>query len=51
MPAVTPERHSLRWLWLAAGVIAADQLTKAAVIASLRDGGGWAVTRAGSRWC
>jgi signal peptidase II len=34
----------LRWLWLAAAVIAADQLTKAAVVAALRDGGAWAVT-------
>jgi len=34
----------LRWLWLAAGVVAADQLTKAAVVAALRDGGGWPVT-------
>lgn len=36
--------HSLRWLWLAAAVIAADQATKAAVSASLREGGGVAVT-------
>ena len=34
----------LRWLWLAAGVIVADQVTKAAVLAALREGGGWAVT-------
>jgi signal peptidase II len=36
--------HSLRWLWLAAAVIAADQLTKAAVVAALREGGGIPVT-------
>ena len=34
----------LRWLWLAAGVVVADQLTKAAVVAALHDGGGWPVT-------
>jgi signal peptidase II len=34
----------LRWLWLAAGVVAADQLTKAVVVAALPDGGGWPVT-------
>jgi len=34
----------LRWLWLAAGVVAADQLTKAAVVAALHDGGGRPVT-------
>jgi signal peptidase II len=33
-----------RWLWLAAGVIAADQLSKAAILAMLRDGDGRAVT-------
>jgi signal peptidase II len=45
MPDSKPVRtHSLRWLWLAAAVIAADQATKAAVTASLRDGGGVAVT-------
>ena len=36
--------HSLRWLWLAAGVFVADQLTKAAIIAAFRDGGGLAIT-------
>ncbi len=34
----------IRWLWLAAGVLAADQLTKAAILAMLHEGGGWAVT-------
>jgi signal peptidase II len=43
--AERPQRtHSLRWLWLAAGVVVADQLTKAAVVAAFRDGGGLAVT-------
>ena len=34
----------VHWMWLAAGVIVADQITKAAVVAALRDGGGWPVT-------
>ena len=34
----------MRWLWLAAGVVAADQLTKATVVAALHDSGGWPVT-------
>jgi signal peptidase II len=34
----------LRWLWLAAGVLAVDQLTKAAVFAALPDGGGRVLT-------
>jgi signal peptidase II len=33
-----------RWLWIGAGVIAADQLTKALVLANLREGDGWPVT-------
>ena len=33
-----------RWLWLSAGVIVADQLTKAAILATIRDGGALAVT-------
>ena len=33
-----------RWLWLAAGVIAADQMAKAAILAMLREGDGRAVT-------
>ena len=41
-PAANTRWH--RWLWLAAGVIVADQLAKAAVLAALREGGGWAVT-------
>ena len=44
MPRTKAEAPWLRWLWLAAGVIVADQLTKAAVVAALRDGGGWPVT-------
>jgi len=34
----------MRWLWLAAGVIGADQLSKAAILSTLRDGDGRAVT-------
>ena len=34
----------LRWLWLSAAVIAADQLAKAAVLASFREGDARAVT-------
>ena len=33
-----------RWLWLSAAVIAADQVTKTAVLATIREGDGWAVT-------
>ena len=33
-----------RWLWLAAGVFAADQMSKAAILAMLREGDGRAVT-------
>ena len=40
----TQRAHSLRWLWLALGVFVADQLTKWAIIAAFRDGGGLAVT-------
>jgi signal peptidase II len=34
----------IRWLWLAAGVIAADQISKAAILAMLREGDVRAVT-------
>ena len=34
----------MRWLWLSAAIIAADQLTKAAVVALLREDAGWVVT-------
>jgi signal peptidase II len=40
----TAKAHWLRWLWLAAGVIAADQMSKAAILAMLREGDGRAVT-------
>jgi signal peptidase II len=33
-----------RWLWLAAGIIVADQISKAAILATLREGDGRAVT-------
>jgi signal peptidase II len=36
--------HWARWLWLSALVIAADQATKAAILAALRDGEAVAVT-------
>ena len=35
--------HWLRWLWLSAGVIVVDQLTKAAILAAFREGDGWVV--------
>ena len=35
--------HWRRWLWLSAGVIVVDQLTKAAILATFREGDGWAV--------
>jgi signal peptidase II len=44
MPAAARTVHWPRWLWLSAGVIAADQLTKAAVLATIREGDGWPVT-------
>jgi signal peptidase II len=44
MSAPLKRRHALRWLWLAAAIVVADQLTKAAVVATLREGGGWVVT-------
>ncbi len=44
MSRASEKSHWQRWLWLAAGVIAADQATKAAIVAALRDGGGFAVT-------
>ncbi len=34
----------IRWLWLAAAVIAADQMSKAVILVMLREGGGQAVT-------
>jgi signal peptidase II len=34
-----------RWLWISAAVIAADQATKAAILAAMREGDGWPVTR------
>ena len=33
-----------RWLWISAAVIAADQATKAAILAAIREGDGWPVT-------
>jgi signal peptidase II len=45
-PAAKPEGASrwARWLWLSAIVIAADQATKAVILATLREGDGFAVT-------
>jgi signal peptidase II len=37
-------RGGLSWLWLAAAVIVADQVTKAAIVTAFRDGGERAVT-------
>jgi signal peptidase II len=42
--ATVMTRQRLRWLWLSAAVIAADQLAKAAVLASFREGDALAVT-------
>jgi len=44
MPTPAANAGWVRWLWLAAGVIAADQLSKAAILAALREGDGRAVT-------
>ena len=40
----TATAHWRRWLWVAAAVIAADQLTKAAILANINEGDGWPVT-------
>ena len=39
-----PGRRGLGWLWLAAIVIALDQLTKALIVGQLHGGGEWVVT-------
>jgi signal peptidase II len=44
MSTPAPNARWIRWLWLAAGVIAADQISKAAILATLREGDGRAVT-------
>ena len=41
-PIVNPRWR--RWLWLTAAVIVSDQVTKAAVLATLKEGEGWPVT-------
>src|SRR5213593_688443 len=45
-PAAKPQsaRRWARWLWVSAIVIAADQATKAAILATIREGDGFAVT-------
>lgn len=43
-PAVAPRPDWGRWLWISVAVIAADQATKAAILAALRDGEAWPVT-------
>ena len=44
--AATPQRRArwASWLWLSALVIAADQATKAVILATIREGDGFAVT-------
>jgi signal peptidase II len=44
MPDTAASARWTRWLWLAAAVIAADQMSKAAILAVLREGDGRAVT-------
>ena len=44
MSTLTANAHWRRWLWITAAVIAADQLTKAAILATLNEGDGRAVT-------
>ena len=44
MTEINRRTHSLRWLWLAAAVFVADQLTKLAAVEAFRDGGALAVT-------
>jgi signal peptidase II len=43
--ALTTRADWRRWLWVSVLVIAADQATKAAVLAAIREGDGWPVTR------
>ena len=44
-PTVAAKLHDWRrWLWISAAVIAADQATKAAILAAIREGDGWPVT-------
>jgi len=43
-PAATARPDWRRWLWISVAVIAADQATKAAILASIREGDGWPVT-------
>ena len=42
-PTATLRPRWHRWLWLSAAVIIADQATKAAILAAIREGDGWAV--------
>jgi signal peptidase II len=44
MSSPTARARWTRWLWLAAGVVAADQLSKAAILAVLQEGEARAVT-------
>ena len=43
-PAATARPDWRRWLWISVAVIAADQATKAAILAAIREGDGWPVT-------
>ena len=44
IPASSTPAHWQRWLWITAAVIVADQLTKAAILATFNEGDGRAVT-------
>src|SRR5436305_3832108 len=43
-PASISAKHWTHWLWLSAAIIVLDQLTKNAILASLRPGEEWPVT-------
>ena len=42
--AATAHSNWRRWLWISVAVLIADQATKAAVLAAIREGEGWPVT-------
>jgi signal peptidase II len=42
--ASTGVRRGWAWLWLAGAIVVADQTTKSAIVAALRDGAGLAIT-------
>jgi signal peptidase II len=43
-PDAAARLHWPRWLWISVAVVIADQATKAAILAAIREGDGWPVT-------